>query len=258
MEPDDAAARERQRELVRRGYDAISFAYRGDDAETADSAAEDVRRYVGWVNELAGLLPAAATVADLGCGNGIPATRELAGHGLRVLGVDFSAVQLTRARRLVPAASLVRADMAALSLRPASLDAVVSFYALIHLPLADQQALLPRIREWLRPGGYFLATTGAQQWTGTERWLGAEMFWDHADTPTYLRWLEAARLTPIWHRYIPEGDAGHSLILSFAVALPLAHRPRRQRGLRFSRNAAMPSWASGSWLVAAITSTAYA
>ncbi len=35
-----------------------------------------------------------------------------------------------------------------------------------------------------------------------------------------------------------------------------AQRPRRQRGLRFSRNALMPSRASGSWLVAAMTSTA--
>jgi SAM-dependent methyltransferase len=155
-------------------------------------------------------------VADLGCGAGIPATRELADHGLRVIGVDFSAVQLARTRRLVPAARLVQADMTALHLRPASLDAVVSFYALIHVPLADQQALFPRIRGWLRPGGYLLAITGARRWRGTERYLGADMFWDHADTATYLRWLHAARLTPIWHRYIPEGDSGHSLILSRA------------------------------------------
>src|SRR5262249_9491779 len=152
-------------------------------------------------------------VADLGCGAGIPATRELAGHGLHVIGVDFSAVQLARARELAPAARLVQADMAALRLRPASLDAVVSFYALIHLPLAGQRALFPRIRGWLRPGGYLLAITGAQRWTGTERSLGADMFWDHADTATYLRWFQAARLTPIWDRYIPETDAGHSLIL---------------------------------------------
>jgi len=216
MEPHDEAERARQRELVRRGYDAISLAYRGDDAEAAPSSADDVRRYVGWVTELADLLPAHATVADLGCGAGIPATRELTGRGLRVVGVDFSAVQLARARRLVPAASLVRADMTALYLRPASLDAVVSFYALIHVPLADQQALFPRIRRWLRPGGYFLAIVGAGRWTGTERYFGADMFWDHADTGTYLRWLEAARLAPVWHRYIPEGDSGHSLILSRA------------------------------------------
>jgi len=34
--------------------------------------------------------------------------------------------------------------------------------------------------------------------------------------------------------------------------------PRPQRGLRFSRNARIHSRASGSWLVAAITSMAYA
>ena len=153
---------------------------------------------------------------DLGCGAGIPATRELAGQGLQVIGVDFSAVQLRRARRLVPAARLIQADMTALQLRPASADAVVSLYALIHVPLADQQALFPRIRDWLRPGGYFLAIVGAGRWTGTEPYLGADMFWDHADTGTYLRWFEAARLTPLWHRYIPEGDSGHTLILAQA------------------------------------------
>ena len=106
--------------------------------------------------------------------------------------------------------------MTALRLRPASLDAAVSFYALIHVPLADQQALFPRIRSWLRPGGYLLAITGAQRWTGTGPYFGADMFWDHADTATYLDWLAAAQLTPRWHRYIPEGDSGHSLILARA------------------------------------------
>jgi SAM-dependent methyltransferase len=216
MDPDDAAVRARQRDLVRRGYDTMSLAYRGDDGQAAASSAEDTARYFGWAAELAGLLPPGAQVVDLGCGAGIPATRDLAGHGLRVIGVDFSAVQLRRARRLVPAARLVQADMTALHLRPASADAVVSFYALIHVPLADQQALLPRIRDWLRPGGYFLAIVGAGRYTGTERYHGADMFWDHADTDTYLRWFQAARLMPLWHRYIPEGASGHALVLARA------------------------------------------
>jgi hypothetical protein len=45
---------------------------------------------------------------------------------------------------------------------------------------------------------------------------GADMFWDHADTDTYLRWLTAAQLRPIWARYVPEGDSGHSLVLAQA------------------------------------------
>lgn len=212
----DHVIRARQRDLVRRGYDAISPGYPSDDGQAAPSSAEDVSRYQGWVAELAGLLPPGARVLDLGCGAGLPATRELTGHGLQVAGVDFSAVQLQRARRLVPAAKLLKADIAELHLAPASLDAVVSFYALIHLPLADQRALFPRLRDWLRPGGYLLAIVGAEPWTGTEPYLGAPMFWDVAGTADYLHWLAAARITPLWHRYIPEGTSGHSLILARA------------------------------------------
>jgi cyclopropane fatty-acyl-phospholipid synthase-like methyltransferase len=216
MATEDARERARQRELVRRGYDEISMTYRGDDGAAATSSAEDVSRYTGWVAELAGLLRPGARVLDLGCGAGVPATMELTGHGLQVVGVDFSAVQLRRARHLVPAAGLVQADMTALQLAPASLDAVVSFYALIHLPLADQQELFPRIRSWLRPAGYLLATVGARRCKGTGRYLGTDMFWDHADAQTYLRWFAGAGLTPLWDRYVPEGDEGHTLILARA------------------------------------------
>jgi cyclopropane fatty-acyl-phospholipid synthase-like methyltransferase len=217
MDGGDVTTRARRRELVRRGYDVISEAYRSEEGAAASSSAEDVSRYAGWVAELADLLPAGARVLDLGCGAGIPATRELTAHGLRVLGADFSTVQVRRARRLVQAASFIQADMTELSLQPGSFDAVVSFYALIHVPLADQRVLFPRIRDWLRLGGYALVTVGAEQWTGTEEYLGSPMFWDHADTDTYLRWFEAAGLAPVWHRYVPEGDGGHGLILARAV-----------------------------------------
>lgn len=77
MQADDAAARAAQRDLVRRGYDAISVAYRSDDGRAAACSAEDVSRNAGWATELASLLPAGAVVADLGCGIGLPATRAL-------------------------------------------------------------------------------------------------------------------------------------------------------------------------------------
>ena len=70
-----AEERARQRDLVRRGYDQISLAYRSDDGTAPSSPAGeagdvgeagdageagDVGRYTGWVAELAGLLPSGA------------------------------------------------------------------------------------------------------------------------------------------------------------------------------------------------------
>ena len=56
MEYDHVAEQARRRALVRRGYHAISLAYRSNDGDAAASSAEDVSRYAGWVAELAGLL----------------------------------------------------------------------------------------------------------------------------------------------------------------------------------------------------------
>jgi SAM-dependent methyltransferase len=216
MPDDERAASARQRELVRRGFDAISGLYRSDGGAPHPSSDEDTGRHREWAEELVRLLPPGARVVDLGCGAGVPATLALTGGGRAVLGVDFSAVQLGRARRLVPAGRFVRADMAELQLRPASVDAVMALYSLIHLPLADQRSLLARIRGWLRPGGYLLALVGAAWWTATEHYLGAEMFWDHADADTYLRWLRETGFEVVWDRFIPEGNTGHTLILASA------------------------------------------
>jgi SAM-dependent methyltransferase len=214
---DESNERARQRDLVRRGYDAISTAYRSDDGQSNPASDEDTARYSGWVDELAEVLPPPAVVVDLGCGAGVPGTRLLSDRGYRTIGVDISGVQVQRARRLVPGATFVQADVATLQLASNSLDAVVSFYALIHVPIDDQRALFPRIRTWLRPGGYFMAIVGAQRWTGVEDYMGAPMFWDHVDAATYLKWFDQAGLRPVWSRFVPEGETGHTLVLTQAV-----------------------------------------
>jgi SAM-dependent methyltransferase len=212
--PTDAAA---QRELVRRGYDAISRAYRGDDGAAYASSDETTATYVGWLEELAAYLPSGAHVLDIGCGAGVPADRWLVDVGFAVTGVDISEVQVERARRLVPEATFVVADVAAadaFDVPQASVDAVISLYALIHVPLEDQRRLFPRIHRWLQPGGLLLAIVGHERWTGVEPYLGAPMFWDHADAATYLAWLEADGFAVMWSRFVPEGTGGHTLVLA--------------------------------------------
>jgi hypothetical protein len=37
------------------------------------------------------------------------------------------------------------------------------------MPLVEQRRLIGRVATWLRPGGWLLATTGHEAWTGTEQ-----------------------------------------------------------------------------------------
>jgi SAM-dependent methyltransferase len=170
--------------------------------------------YEGWLGELTPLLPAGSPVLELGCGCGVPVAQRLA-EQFEVTGVDISPVQIERARRLVPAARFVCGDMAGLTLAADSWAAVVSFYAIIHLPVEEQPGLFANIYRWLRPGGYLLATVGHRAWTGTEAdWLGANMYWSHTDEATYREWLTTQGFSVRWTRFIPEGDGGHTLLLA--------------------------------------------
>ena len=202
---------------MRRGYDAISDAYRSDKGEADVESAETTETYGAWLAELAQLVPTGSRVLDLGCGAGVPVSRDLAAAGYRVTGLDISAVQVQRARRLIPEGTFVQADMATWDTAEASFDAIVCLYALIHVPLEDQRSLIPRMGRWLNGSGYLLAIVGAGRWTGVEQYMGADMFWDHEGPDAYLEWFAEAGLEPQWSRFIAEGAAGHTLILARAV-----------------------------------------
>jgi SAM-dependent methyltransferase len=193
--------------IVRESYNRISEAYRGD------SVSRD-RDYFRWLEELAPLLQAGDPVLDLGCGCGIPVAQELA-HTFDVTGVDISEVQIERARALVPQATFLCRDFMSVDFAPQTFTAVVSFYAIIHIPLPEQRPLFDRIFNWLRPGGYLMAIVGHEAWTGYEEaWYGAPMYWSHADEATYLAWLQAVGFVVVSRQFIPEGDGGHVLLLA--------------------------------------------
>jgi SAM-dependent methyltransferase len=169
--------------------------------------------YAGWLDELIALLDDGDSVLDLGCGCGVPATAVLA-ERFAVTGIDISPVQIERARRLVPAGRFFCQDMTNAEFAPESFVAIVSFFAIIHVPIDEQRGVFQKLSQWLRPGGYLLATVGTRAWTGTEEnWHGAPMYWSHADRDTYLAWLKEAGFEVLWTRFIPEGDSGHTLVL---------------------------------------------
>jgi SAM-dependent methyltransferase len=164
------------RRIVADGYDQIAERY------FAWSDARPSATRLAWLAVADARIPARADVLELGCGAGVPMTRTLA-VGRHVTGVDLSARQIELARANVPEATFLQADMTAMDLAPASLDAVVAFYSLTHVPRADLPGLLADIHRWLRPGGLFLATMGAEDGPDEveDDWLGVPMFFSHHD-----------------------------------------------------------------------------
>jgi SAM-dependent methyltransferase len=116
--------------------------------------------------------------------------------GRRVTGVDISATQIELARRNVPGATFLQADMTALAFPARSFDAVVAFYSLTHVPRDEQGPLLERIATWLRPGGVFIASMGVEEDPGgVERdWLGVDMYFSHFGAKKNRRLVERAGL----------------------------------------------------------------
>jgi SAM-dependent methyltransferase len=191
------------KEIVARGYDAIALRY-AEWASRVDSPALE------WLRDLDARLSDESDVLELGCGRGVPGTRELARRH-RVTGVDISAVQVELARHHAPEASFVHIDAAELEVAPASFDAVVALHFFGHLPSREQPELIERIAAWLRPDGLFLATLGAGE-AGEdvdEDWLGAPMFFASLATNEYVPLLRDAGLEPLRDEIVVQHEPGH-------------------------------------------------
>jgi SAM-dependent methyltransferase len=197
-----ALARE-PKEIVARGYDAIALRY----AEWAGQIESPV---MAWVRALDAQLDDGADVLELGCGRGVPATRELARRH-RVTGVDISAVQIELARHHVPEASFVHSDVMELEVAPASFDAVVALFVFGHVPVDEQAGLIARISLWLRDGGFFLGTfaTGEAGQGVDDDWLGVPMFFASLGSEAYAPLLRDAGLEPLRDEIVVQNEPGH-------------------------------------------------
>ncbi|MFG2302831.1 class I SAM-dependent DNA methyltransferase [Actinacidiphila glaucinigra] len=139
------------------GFDAIGDRY--------DEAFPHKEGQVTAGERLLTRLPAGSRVLDLGCGTGLPTSRQLVEAGHKVTGVDLSAGMLALARRHVPGADFHRADIADLRTGgrygpggPEDLgrfDAVVAFFSLLMLPRVEIPLALRSVHDLLVPGGMF-------------------------------------------------------------------------------------------------------
>ena len=197
------------RKTVKEGYNAIANRYLAE--RTRDS--EDVR----LLNDFMERLPVSAIVLDAGCGAGIPISQKLS-ERFQVKGVDFSEAQIELAKKNVPNATFLCEDITKLDFPENTFDGITSYYAIIHIPREEHQALLANFHRVLKPGGIALLCLGAEHSVADidENFLGARMYWSHYDTKTYLDMLDECGFSILWSKRVEDATcegAGHLFVL---------------------------------------------
>lgn len=194
-----------EKDDVRRGYDGVAEAYAAERGFDGQEQAV--------FEQFCDSLPTTACVLDAGCGQGRPILSRLVTETDRIsVGVDLSGEQLQLALQNAPDALLAQGDMTRLPLADATLDGVIAFHSLIHIPEAEHQQAISEFARVLRPEGYLLVSEGIGEWEGTNPdWLdtGVEMQWHIAGADATRQQLHEAgfRIEREWEASDNLGDA---------------------------------------------------
>ena len=197
--------------VVAEGYDRVADRY------LAWSVNGPTR--LAYLDRLLRLLPESSDVLELGCGAGEPVARRLSERH-RVIGIDLSPEQISRARSTVPDADFLIGDMTQLVFEPRSFDAVVAFYSIIHVPRTMHTDLFQRIASWLRPDGLLMVTMGVEDAPGTveEEWLGVPMYFSHFNAPTNRSIVQRAGFVIESAEVVEDDENGRPVPFQWIVA----------------------------------------
>lgn len=134
-------------ELNKRAWDEIG-------GKTASSHITH-KRYLEFFNLFCSKLPVNASVLDLGCGPGLPFTKELVERSFRVTAVDVSDTMIEVARKNVTEAEFLRVSMTEIDFDE-RFDGIFSGYAMLCLDPKNFGIAATKAVKSLRHGGFFL------------------------------------------------------------------------------------------------------
>ncbi|OBT58984.1 hypothetical protein VE04_00795 [Pseudogymnoascus sp. 24MN13] len=197
---------EKKRQLVEQGYDKIAQTY-------LDWTTTKKTPRLAYTEKMLSKMeaPSDATVLELGCGAGVPGTQLLSSRCAKVIANDISKAQIELAKTRVKCnVDFRHGDMTKLEFEAASLDAVVAFYSIFHLPRDEQPVLFKKIYSWMKPGSHLLCNLAATDIPGStaENWLGSSMYWSSYGVETNLRLLQEAGFAVTEHEILEDDEDG--------------------------------------------------
>jgi 2-polyprenyl-3-methyl-5-hydroxy-6-metoxy-1,4-benzoquinol methylase len=87
------------------------------------------------------IIPPKGKILDLGSGVGIPIDKYLVEQGFQLTGIDISIKHIQKAQKSVPGANFLHQDFTKINFQPNSFDAIISFYAIFHIPRTEHDSL---------------------------------------------------------------------------------------------------------------------
>lgn len=159
------------REEVKQGYEDAD--YEGEYREGRELQEKEKQLLNQVFESISG-----TKILDLGCGFGLPFDRDIVEKGFDVKGVDIAEKHVKQARDNVPEAEFIQGDFFDQDFDENSFDAIVSFYAIFHIPREEHRELFEKMHEWLKEDGVILVTMGPDEMDQHKGEIGGEeMIW---------------------------------------------------------------------------------
>jgi trans-aconitate methyltransferase len=155
--------------------------------------------------------PNSCTILDIGCGTGIPLTRQLAMSGAQVVGLDISSKMIEKARGNVPNASFMMGDIVTTRFET-KFDGVFAWDSLFHIPLERQEEVIRKITGWLNPNGVLLFTAGGSHGELVSEMFGKPFYYSSLSCDQYENILADENCRVIINDIDDPSSAGHRVI----------------------------------------------
>jgi 2-polyprenyl-3-methyl-5-hydroxy-6-metoxy-1,4-benzoquinol methylase len=167
----------------------------------------------GWLARFAALLPAKASVLDLGCGHGEPIARWLTAQDFSVTGVDTSPTLLTLCRQRFPTHDWIENDMRDLALQR-QFDGLIAWDSFFHLPQDDQRAMFATFRAHAAANAALMFTSGPDHGEATGDHAGEALYHASLAPEEYRALLSATGFEVLAHKANDPDCAEHTVWLA--------------------------------------------
>ncbi|MBD1210805.1 MAG: methyltransferase domain-containing protein [Ignavibacteria bacterium] len=189
-------------------YNLIAHNY-ANERSRSRIGLEEVRNLLDRLttNRLPNGLPEGASVLDVGCGPGIPISECILQHSaeVRLFGVDSSQEMVKLFRANFPDVPVQHASILDFDFFGRKFDAVISWGMMFHLSVEEQIRAIRSIASVLKPGGYFLFSSGNEAETQHGMMYDVEFSYFSLGAESYRSVLQANGLT-VLDEHFDEGE----------------------------------------------------